>query len=112
MVVNRPTVASVLTTSIRACCATILFSSDPIDDNVANLVTAQLLFLEAEDPEKTFLFISIPGWRGYGRMAIYDTMQFIRPTWQPSASTGRQHCRALARIRNTRKRYALPNAAF
>ncbi|MGH9484461.1 MAG: ATP-dependent Clp protease proteolytic subunit, partial [Terriglobales bacterium] len=52
----------------------------PIDDNVANLVTAQLLFLEAEDPEKDIsLYINSPGGSITAGLAIYDTMQFIRP---------------------------------
>jgi ATP-dependent Clp protease protease subunit len=58
----------------------IIFLGTPIDDNVANLVTAQLLFLEAEDPEKDIsLYINSPGGSISAGMAIYDTMQFIRP---------------------------------
>ena len=58
----------------------ILFIGTPIDDHVANLVTAQLLFLEAEDPEKDVsLYINSPGGVVTAGMAIYDTMQFIRP---------------------------------
>jgi ATP-dependent Clp protease protease subunit len=58
----------------------IIFIGTPIDDNVANLVTAQLLFLEAEDPEKDIsLYINSPGGSITAGMAIYDTMQFIRP---------------------------------
>src|SRR5437762_2497818 len=58
----------------------IIFIGAPIDDNVANLVTAQLLFLEAEDPEKDVsLYINSPGGVVTAGMAIYDTMQFIRP---------------------------------
>jgi ATP-dependent Clp protease, protease subunit len=58
----------------------IIFIGTPIDDNVANLVTAQLLFLEAEDPEKDVsLYINSPGGVVTAGMAIYDTMQFIRP---------------------------------
>jgi len=55
----------------------IIFLGTPIDDNVANLVTAQLLFLEAEDPEKDIsLYINSPGGSISAGMAIYDTMQF------------------------------------
>jgi len=58
----------------------IIFIGTPIDDNVANLVIAQLLFLEAEDPEKDIsLYINSPGGSITAGMAIYDTMQFIRP---------------------------------
>ncbi|MDP3963637.1 MAG: ATP-dependent Clp endopeptidase proteolytic subunit ClpP [bacterium] len=58
----------------------IIFIGTPIDDAVANLVTAQLLFLEAEDAEKdVFLYINSPGGSITAGMAIYDTMQFIRP---------------------------------
>ena len=58
----------------------IIFIGGPIDDNVANLVTAQLLFLEAEDPEKDIsLYINSPGGSITAGMAIYDTMQYIKP---------------------------------
>jgi ATP-dependent Clp protease, protease subunit len=58
----------------------IIFLGTPIDDNVANVVTAQLLFLEAEDPGKDIsLYINSPGGSISAGMAIYDTMQFIRP---------------------------------
>ncbi len=58
----------------------IIFLGTPIDDNVANLITAQLLFLEAENPEKDInLYINSPGGSISAGMAIYDTMQFIRP---------------------------------
>ena len=58
----------------------IIFLGTPIDDNVANLIIAQLLFLAAEDPEKDIsLYINSPGGIITAGMAIYDTMQFIRP---------------------------------
>ncbi|HKO03990.1 MAG TPA: ATP-dependent Clp endopeptidase proteolytic subunit ClpP [Candidatus Acidoferrales bacterium] len=58
----------------------IIFIGTPIDDHVANLVTAQLLFLEAEDPEKDIsLYINSPGGSITAGMAIYDTIQFVRP---------------------------------
>ncbi len=58
----------------------IIFIGTPIDDNIANLVTAQLLFLEAEDPDKDIsLYINSPGGSITAGLAIYDTMQFIRP---------------------------------
>jgi ATP-dependent Clp protease protease subunit len=58
----------------------IIFIGSAIDDNVANLVTAQMLFLEAEDPDKDIsLYINSPGGSITAGMGIYDTMQFIRP---------------------------------
>jgi ATP-dependent Clp protease protease subunit len=58
----------------------IIFLGTPIDDHVANLMVAQLLFLEAEDPEKDInIYINSPGGSITAGMAIYDTMQFIRP---------------------------------
>ncbi len=58
----------------------IIFIGSAIDDNVSNLVTAQMLFLEAEDPEKDIsLYINSPGGSITAGMGIYDTMQFIRP---------------------------------
>jgi ATP-dependent Clp protease protease subunit len=58
----------------------IIFIGSAIDDNVTNLVTAQMLFLEAEDPEKDIsLYINSPGGSITAGMGIYDTMQFIRP---------------------------------
>src|SRR5256885_225231 len=57
----------------------IIFIGTPIDDNVANLVTAQLLFLEAEDPERDIsLYVNSPGGSITAGLAIYDTIQFIR----------------------------------
>jgi ATP-dependent Clp protease protease subunit len=58
----------------------IIFIGTPIDDNVANLAIAQMLFLEAEDSEKDInLYINSPGGQVSSGMAIYDTMQFIKP---------------------------------
>ncbi len=58
----------------------IIFLGTPIDDTIANLVIAQMLFLEAEDPNKDiFLYINSPGGSVTSGMAIYDTMQFIKP---------------------------------
>ena len=57
----------------------IIFIGTPIDDNVANLVTAQLLFLEAEDPERDIsLYVNSPGGSISAGLAVYDTIQFIR----------------------------------
>jgi ATP-dependent Clp protease protease subunit len=58
----------------------IIFLGSPIDDYVANLVIAQLLYLEAEDPEKDImLYINSPGGMVSAGLAIYDTMQYIKP---------------------------------
>ncbi len=58
----------------------IIFIGTPIDDQVANVVMAQLLFLEGEDPEKDIsLYINSPGGSVYAGLAIYDTMQYVRP---------------------------------
>jgi len=57
----------------------IVFIGTPIDDNIANLIVAQLLFLEAEDPDKDiFLYINTPGGSVTAGLAIYDTIQFIK----------------------------------
>ena len=61
----------------------IVFIGTPVDDQVANLVVAQLLHLESEDPDKDIaLYINSPGGIVYAGLAIYDTMQFIRPDVQ------------------------------
>jgi len=58
----------------------IIFLGTPIDDDVANLIVAQMLYLESEDPEKDiYLYINSPGGSVYAGMAIYDTMQHIQP---------------------------------
>jgi len=90
----------------------IIFLGTPIDDNVANLVTAQLLFLEAENPERDIsLYINSPGGSIPAGMAIYDTMQFIRPDVTTicvgqAASMGALLLAAGA----PGKRFALPNS--
>ena len=58
----------------------IVFLGTPVDDQIANLVIAQLLHLESDDPDKDiFLYINSPGGSVYSGLAIYDTMQFIKP---------------------------------
>src|SRR4051795_5243202 len=58
----------------------VIFLGEPIDDQVANLVVAQLLHLESDDPEKDVsLYINSPGGSIYSGLAVYDTMQFIKP---------------------------------
>ncbi len=57
----------------------IVFLGTPIDDNVANIIIAQMLFLDAENPEKDiYLYINSPGGSVYSGLAIYDTMQYLR----------------------------------
>ena len=57
----------------------IVFLGTPIDDNVANIIIAQLLFLEADDPEKDiYLYINSPGGAVYAGLAIYDTIQYMK----------------------------------
>ena len=61
----------------------IIFLGTPIDDQVANLIVAQMIHLESEDPDKDIqLYINSPGGSVYSGLAIYDTMQFIRPDIQ------------------------------
>jgi ATP-dependent Clp protease protease subunit len=90
----------------------IIFIGTPIDDNVANLVTAQLLFLEAEDPEKDIsLYINSPGGSITAGLAIYDTMQFIRPDVTTICVGQAASMGALLLTAGTRgKRFALPNS--
>src|SRR6266480_7355442 len=58
----------------------IIFLGTPVTEDIANLIVAQLIHLESEDPEKDIsLYINSPGGMVYAGMAIYDTMQFIRP---------------------------------
>jgi len=90
----------------------IIFLGDVIDDHVANLVIAQMLFLEAEDPDKDIhLYINSPGGSITAGFAIYDTMQYIRPDVSTicvgmAASMGAFLLAAGAKG----KRYALPNS--
>ena len=90
----------------------IIFLGTPIDDDVANLIIAQLLFLEAEDPEKDIMmYVNSPGGVVTAGMAIYDTMQYIKPDVATlclgqAASMGSMLLTAGA----PGKRYALPNA--
>ena len=61
----------------------IIFLGTPVDDQIANLIVAQLLHLESEDPEKDIsVYINSPGGSVYAGLAIYDTMQFVKPDVQ------------------------------
>jgi ATP-dependent Clp protease protease subunit len=90
----------------------IIFLVGPIDDNVANLVVAQMLFLESENPEKDIQFyINSPGGVVSAGLAIYDTMQFVKP--DVSTMCVGQACSAasLLLMAGTHgKRFALPNS--
>ena len=92
----------------------IVFLGTPIDDQVANLIVAQLLYLDREDPEKDInLYINSPGGVIYAGLAIYDTMKLIRPAVSTicvgmCASFGTVLLAAGARG----KRYALPNSTI
>ena len=90
----------------------IIFIGYPIDDNVANLVTAQLLFLEAEDPDKDIsLYINSPGGSITAGMAIYDTIQFIRPDITTYCIGQAASMAAVLLAAGTKgKRFALPNS--
>lgn len=90
----------------------IIFIGTPIEDHVANLVTAQLLFLEAETPEKDiFLYINSPGGSITAGMAIYDTMQFIRPDVSTICIGQAASMAALLLAAGTKgKRFVLPNS--
>ena len=90
----------------------IIFIGTPIDDQVANLVIAQLLFLEAEDPEKDIhLYINSPGGVVTAGMAIYDTMQLIKPDIQTICVGQAASFGAVLLAAGTKgKRCALPNA--
>ena len=90
----------------------IIFVGSPIDDMVANLVIAQMLFLESEDPDKDIcLYINSPGGHITAGLAIYDTMQFVRPdvsTWCLGQAASMAAVLLAAGTKG--KRYALPNS--
>lgn len=90
----------------------IIFIGTPIDDHVANLVTAQLLFLAAEDPEKDIsLYINSPGGSITAGMAIYDTMRFVRPDVVTICIGQAASIAALLLAAGAKKkRFALPNS--
>jgi len=90
----------------------IIFIGTPIDDNIANLVIAQMLFLEAEDPDKDIQFyINSPGGSITAGFAIYDTMQFIRPDVQTICIGQSASIAAVLLAAGTKgKRFSLPNA--
>ncbi len=90
----------------------IIFIGTPIDDNVANLVTAQLLFLEAEDPERDIsLYINSPGGSITAGLAVYDTIQFIRnDVTTICVGQAASMAAVLLAAGTTKKRFALPHS--
>ncbi len=90
----------------------IIFIGGPIDDHVANLVIAQLLFLESEDPDKDInLYINSPGGVIYSGLAIYDTMQYIKADVSTICVGMAASMAALLLSAGAEgKRYALPNS--
>lgn len=92
----------------------IVFVGYPIDDTIANLITAQMLFLEAENPERDiWLYINSPGGSITAGMAIYDTMQFVRPDITTVCIGQAASMAAVLMAAGAKgKRYALPNSRF
>ncbi len=90
----------------------IVFLGTPIDDNVASLIISQLLFLEAEDPEKDiYLYINSPGGIVSSGLAIYDTIQYIKPDVVTTCMGQAASMGAVLLASGTKgKRYALPHA--
>src|ERR1700751_1219283 len=89
----------------------IVFIGSPIDDDVANLVVAQMLHLESQDPDKDIsLYINSPGGVVYSGLAIYDTMRFIKPDVQTICFGVAMSMGSLLLAGGARgKRMALPN---
>ena len=92
----------------------VIILGTPIDDNVASLVIAQMLFLEAENPEKDImLYINSPGGSVTAGLAIYDTMQYVKPDVQTICmGQAASMASVLMAAGAPGKRHALPNARF
>ena len=90
----------------------IIFLGTPINDQVANLIVAQLLHLESEDPEKDIaIYVNSPGGNVYAGLAIYDTIQFIKPDVSTICIGIAMSMGALLLAGGTKgKRYVLPNS--
>jgi ATP-dependent Clp protease, protease subunit len=90
----------------------IVFLGQEVEDSIANVITAQLLFLDAEDPEKDIsLYINSPGGSSYAGMAIYDAMQFVKADVQTYAIGMAMSAAAMILCGGAPgKRYVLPNA--
>jgi len=92
----------------------IIFIGAPIDDNVANTVIAQMLFLEVQDPTKDInLYINSPGGLVTSGLAIYDTMQYVKPDVSTICMGQAASAAALLLAAGTsKKRFSLPNASI
>ncbi|MGH1363493.1 MAG: ATP-dependent Clp endopeptidase proteolytic subunit ClpP [Calditrichia bacterium] len=90
----------------------IIFLGTPIDDNIASLIIAQLLFLEADDPDKDiYLYINSPGGMVTSGLAIYDTMQYIKPDVVTNCIGQAASMGAILLAAGTKgKRFSLPNS--
>ena len=90
----------------------IIFLGTPIDDQIANLIIAQLIHLESEDPEKDIqIYINSPGGQVYSALAIYDTMQYVKPDIQTTCIGIAMSMGAVILAGGAKgKRVALPNA--
>src|SRR6266498_2439911 len=90
----------------------IIFLGTPVDDQIANLIVAQMIHLESEDPDKDIqLYINSPGGSVYAGLAIYDTMQFVRPDIATTCVGIAMSMGALLLSAGTEgKRTALPNS--
>jgi len=90
----------------------IIFLGTPIDDQIANLIVAQLIHLESEDPEKDIqIYINSPGGQVYSGLAIYDTMQYVKPDIQTTCIGIAMSMGAIILAGGAKgKRVALPNA--
>src|SRR5881397_456131 len=90
----------------------IIFIGTPIDDQIANLVVAQLIHLESDDPDKDIaIYINSPGGQVYAGLAIYDTMQFIKPDVQTICVGIAMSMGSLLLAGGAHgKRFALPNS--
>src|SRR5580765_1161098 len=90
----------------------IIFLGTPVDDTIANLIVAQLLHLESDDPDKDIaIYINCPGGVVYAGLAIYDTMQFIKPEIQTTCIGMAMSMGSLLLAGGTHgKRFSLPNS--
>jgi ATP-dependent Clp protease, protease subunit len=90
----------------------IVFLGTEVDDGIANVITAQLLFLDAEDPDKDIsLYINSPGGSSYAGMAIYDAMQYVKPDVSTvCVGMGMSAAAMILAGGAAGKRFALPNA--
>ena len=103
--------SSAPSTSTRACCG-IVFLGTEVSDQSANLIVAQLLFLEAEDPDADIrLYVNSPGGDSYAGFAIYDAMQFVKPDVQTYAVGMAMSAGAMILAGGAAgKRFVLPNS--